>query len=394
MSRKQRHDIILHYSEIGLKGGNRAQFENQLVRNIRRALRGLTDAPVKRAFGRLVISLPEQFDWPAIRARLEKVVGLANFSLAVRTAQEVEAIEAAACRQMKGLSFSSFRVTTRRVQKSFPMNSDALSARVGEKIQLQSGARVDLTNPEAVCFIEIFDDLALIYSQKIAGLRGLPVGSGGKAVSLLSSGIDSPVASWKIITRGAKLIFVHFHSAPYTSQASANNAERLVQRLVEYQLSARLYLVPFIETQQAIMLAARSEYRVVLYRRAMLRIATRIARRERAEALVTGESIGQVASQTLSNMRVIDAATDLPVLRPLSGSDKEEIIAIARQIGTFEISTEPYEDCCSLFVPRHPVTRALPAIVEDCEAKADLEPLLRQAARNAEIKKFGYPEAL
>lgn len=384
--------IVLHYSEIGVKGGNRKFFENQLAKNIRAALGDLFPARVQRVFGRFVIPLAGEVDWPAVSARLQKVVGLANFALAEMAAQDAEQIVEAACRQMQGEQFSTFRVTTRRIQKSFPLSSDALSAKVGEAIRRQSGATVDLDHPDAVCFIEIVDNFALVYREKLPGLRGLPVGGSGKAVSLLSAGIDSPVASYKIITRGVKLIFVHFHSIPYTSPASLNNAKRLVERLAEYQLSAKLYCVPFLEIQQAILLSAPAEYRVVLYRRAMLRIAEKIAKKEKAQALVTGESIGQVASQTLANLRVINEAVELPVLRPLSGSSKEEIIALARQIGTFEISTEPYEDCCSLFVPAHPVTAALPGMVREAEAKLDWKTLQAGALKGAEVEWVGVVE--
>lgn len=385
------HCIVVHYSEIGLKGGNRKQFEDQLAKNIRIALSDIFPASIKQAFGRFLIFLPVGSDRTLIQSRLEKVVGLANFSFAELAAQDADQILDVACRQMSRLSFSSFRVTTRRIQKAFPITSDVLSAKVGRAIQDQSNARVDLTHPEAICYIEIFDDYAIVYSERIPGLRGLPVGSSGKAVSLLSSGIDSPVASWKIITRGVKLVYVHFHSTPYTSPASINNARRLVERLTEYQLSAKLYCIPFLEIQQAIMLAAKPEYRVVLYRRAMLRIAEKIARKEHAHALVTGESIGQVASQTLANMNVINAAVSLPVLRPLSGDEKDTIVKLARQIGTFDISTEPYEDCCSLFVPRHPVTRAVPEIVYEAEAKLELKSLFTGALREGEISRFKFP---
>lgn len=391
MKEDLKHCIVVHYSEIGLKGGNRKQFEDQLAKNIRIALSDIFPARIKQAFGRFLIFAPVSCERTLIQSRLEKVVGLANFSFAELVAQDADQILAVACQQMSRLTFSSFRVTTRRIQKAFPMNSDALSAKIGRAIQDQSNARVDLTDPDAVCYIEIFDDYAIVYSERIPGLRGLPVGSSGKAVSLLSSGIDSPVASWKIITRGVKLVYVHFHSIPYTSPASVNNTRRLVERLTEYQLSAKLYSISFLEIQQAVMMAAKPEYRVILYRRAMLRIAEKIARKERAHALVTGESIGQVASQTLANMKVINAAVSLPVLRPLSGDEKDTIVKLAREIGTFDISTEPYEDCCSLFVPRHPVTRAVPEIVYEAEAKLELKNLFTGALRKGEISRFKFP---
>jgi thiamine biosynthesis protein ThiI len=391
MKENPKRCVILHYSEIGLKGDNRKLFEDQLAKNIRSVLSDLFPARIKQAYGRFLLFLPEKVDWLIIRSRLNKVVGLANFALSDMVKQDVDQILRAACEQMRRLTFSTFGVTTRRIQKSFPMNSDALSAKVGAAIREQSKATVDLSNPEAVCYIEIFDSYAIVYSEKIPGIRGLPTGSSGKAVSLLSSGIDSPVASWKIISRGVKLTFVHFHSAPYTSHASMNNAKRLVKILTEYQLSVKLYCIPFLEIQQAIVMSTRADYRVVLYRRAMLRIAEKIARKERAHALVAGESIGQVASQTLANMRVISEVSRLPVLRPLAGDEKDKIVKLACQIGTFDISTEPYEDCCSLFVPKHPVTRAVPDIVYEAEEKLELKKLQIDAIRRAEINRFKFP---
>ena len=388
---KTSHCIILHYSEIGLKGGNRKTFEAQLMSNIRTALKGIIKVHVARGYGRFLIDLPEVFDWPTICQRLKKVVGLANFALAEAHRQDIDEILPSAVRQMGRLNYDSFAVVTRRVQKAFPLRSNEISTKVGAAIQAQSDACVDLKNPDVACHIEIFDDRAVVYCEKIAGLRGLPVGTGERAVSLLSSGIDSPVASWKIITRGVKLTFVHFHSAPFTSMASLNNTKRLVEILTEYQYTSKLYAIPFLEIQQAIMMNAKPEYRVVLYRRAMIRIAEIVAKKNRANALVTGESIGQVASQTLSNMRMISEVTSLPILRPISGSDKEEIIKTARVIDTFEISTEPYEDCCSLFVPKHPVTRSVPAIVYEAESKIDMEALLGNALKNAEVSQYKFP---
>jgi thiamine biosynthesis protein ThiI len=210
---------------------------------------------------------------------------------------------------------------------------------------------------------------------------------------LISGGIDSPVAAYKMMKRGVKLVFVHFHSAPFTSPASQHNVERLVELLNTYQFRSKLYLVPFTEIQQHIVAHAAPSYRVLLYRRAMVRLAEMIAYKNRAHALVTGENVAQVASQTLVNMRVINEAATLPILRPLAGDDKQEIIAAAQRIGTFEISTEPFEDCCSLFVPPHPETRAKLAVVQEFEAKLNVQPLLVQAIENAVQKEFKFPTA-
>ncbi len=391
MTGKTRFGIIIHYSEIGLKGNNRKIFENQLIRNIREVLKDIGRFRIDRAYGRYLLHLKEEADWEAISERLSRVVGLANFALAEIVAQDVEAMKAAAWQQMSELTFDTFRVVTRRAQKNFPIPSMEVSRLVGSVIGERSGARAEMKTPDVSCYIEIVDNFALIYTRKLPGLRGLPPGTGERAISLLSSGIDSPVASWKIITRGVKVNFVHFHSMPYTSPAALTNTKRLVEILTKYQMTSRLYSVPFVAIQQAIMTTARPEYGVVLYRRSMIRIAETIARKERANALITGESIGQVASQTLANMRAISEPANLPVLRPLSGSNKEEIISIAREIGTFEISTEPYEDCCTLFIPRHPETRANLEIVHEAESKIDLESLEYQAVRETEVLRFKYP---
>lgn len=385
------HVVLIHYSEIGLKGANRKTFERQLAKNINRTLKGVLDTPLKQIYGRFVIPLPDEFRWEPIQNRLSKVIGLAHYSLAVVLPQNMETICQVAAEVMERMDFQSFRVTVRRIQKKFPMNSDKIAAEVGAAIQKVTGKRVDLKNPEATCFVDIVEDMALLYTVKYPGIRGLPVGSSEQAVSLLSSGIDSPVASWKIMTRGVHLTFVHFHSAPYTSPASINNTKRLVEVLTQYQLTSRLYCIPFLEVQQHIMMNASPAYRVVLYRRSMLRMAQQIATQLKVPALVTGESIGQVASQTLTNIRVISEVAELPILRPLSGSEKEEIIRLAREIGTYDISIEPYEDCCSLFVPQHPVTKANLDSVHQMEEKMELLPLEKKAVESAEVFTFKFP---
>jgi len=385
--------VVVHYAEVGLKGENRHLFENQLIRNIKQALKDTGVQQVRRFHGRMAVLLPPDYDWERVQERLQRVFGIAYFAPAVIVEQDIGVIERVACELMAQYRFQSFRVKTRRSQKAFALNSQEVNVRVGAAIQAQSGAKVDLSHPEMTCHIEIFDRFAILYAERIPGARGLPVGVSERAVSLLSAGIDSPVASFKIMKRGVKIIFVHFHSVPFTSDASIRNSQRIVQLLTRYQYASKLYLVPLLEVQQEIMLKAPTDYRVVLYRRFMLRLAERIARRERARALITGESIAQVASQTLSNLMVINEVTRLPVLRPLSGNDKEEIVDMARELGTYEISIEPYEDCCSLFVPRHPVTRAKREVVEEAESRLDVEGLIRDALQRTEVVKFHYPES-
>ncbi len=380
--------IIIHYHEVALKGGNRDLFEKRLQRNIATALRPYGIHSVMRLRGRMIVSLNPHADRQAILDALRRVFGIAYFAPISLAEQNIGAIRHRVMEHLGDRRFDSFKVDTRRSQKAFPMNSMEVNRLIGAAVQAASGARVDLTHPELTINIEIFDNQAAIFTEKIPGAGGLPVGTGGRAVSLLSSGIDSPVASFKIMKRGIQIIFVHFHSVPYTSMASKENVERIVSILNRYQYHSRLYLVPFLEYQQHITSVVPAPYRVIMYRRAMLRMAEAVAHRHKALALVTGENVAQVASQTLPNMRAINEVASLPILRPLAGDDKIEIIEKARDIGTYDISTAPYEDCCSLFVPGNPETRANLNMVRRLDAQIDHETLVKQAIESAEVKEF------
>jgi thiamine biosynthesis protein ThiI len=314
------------------------------------------------------------------------VFGIAYFAPARSTSNDLEALKQTAWSLMEDRHFTSFKIDTRRAHKAYPLTSPQVNSEVGAYVQTKSSAQVDLGQPELTCRIEILRDSAVIWVERIAGPGGLPVGVSESAFVLLSSGIDSPVASYKMMKRGVRLHFVHFHSQPYTSPASIRNAEALVRVLTEYQFRSPLHKVPFLEIQQHIISQAPTSYGVLLYRRAMVRITEVLAKRDGAKALVTGESVGQVASQTLSNILVVDDAATLPVFRPLIGDDKIDIIDLARRIGTFEISIEPYEDCCSLFVPRNPETRADLRTVQAIEAELKLEPLITRAIDRTETE--------
>ena len=382
--------ILIHYHEIGLKGKNRGRFERRLMTNITRALKDVPCGKLERLSGRMMLALTSESPIDVIRERLSTVFGIANFSEAVLAKRNIEAIRETAWRLAQKADFESFKIVTRRGDKTFPLNSDQINRDVGKHIQTLSGARVLMDNPDLICFIEIAPQRIFIYAEKIPAPGGLPVGSNESAVSLLSSGIDSPVASYKIMKRGVKLTYVHFHSQPYTNRNSQRNTEDLVRLLTRHQYVSDLYLVPFVEIQRHIMTQAPASYRVILYRRAMLRIAEAIAEKVDAQALVTGENVGQVASQTLSNMRAIEEVTPLPILRPLAGDNKEEIINEARRIGTYQISIEPYEDCCSVFVPKHPETRANLEKVREIESALDLAPLIAQTLEQTERKTFKF----
>ena len=377
--------FVIHYNELGLKKGNRDYFENALCRNINSVLQDCQVERAKRISGRLLLPLTANADVSEIKKRLGQVFGIAYFGEAWASPQVVENLETNAWALMQGHPFNSFRIQAHRANKNFPHTSVEINQRVGAYVKQQSGARVDLERAQMTCWIEIVEKYALIYLERLPGPGGLPVGTSGKVVVLLSGGIDSPVAAWKMIKRGCTSVFVHFHSFPYTNKESQEKAKQIVQLLCHYALQAKIYLVPFAEVQRHIMVDTPLDTRVILYRRYMLRLAEQIARREKARVLVTGDSVGQVASQTIENIDVISRAVSMPTLRPLIGDDKIEIIEIARQIGTYEISIQPDQDCCSLFVPKHPETKANLAEIEKSEAQLNAGDAMNAAMESAEV---------
>jgi thiamine biosynthesis protein ThiI len=283
-------------------------------------------------------------------------------------------------------------VLTKRADKRFPLPSPAVNAWLGARVQAATGAPVDLRHPALTIAVELLPGRAFFALEKVAGAGGLPVGTSGRVLALLSGGIDSPVAAWRMMRRGCRVDFVHFHSAPLLDRRGEEKARELARRLVRWELEAVFYAVPFAEVQRQIVAAVGRPLRVVLYRRMMLRIAEALARDGGAEALVTGDSLGQVASQTLANLAVIGAATTLPVLRPLLGFDKGEIAEQAARLGTLETSIQPDADCCQLFVPRHPATRAEPMAVAAAEARLDVPELVALAVSATERVLLRYPE--
>ena len=376
--------FIVHYGEVGLKGKNRSFFENRLVRNIRLALEGTEYADVRRIHGRILVRLDADSDIPEIQRRLAGVMGIAHFELCRVTEQNMEAIKDGALEWIQGHEFQTLKVETRRANKQFPLTSPEISAEVGAHLLKHTGARADMHHPDLMCWIEIVEKSAYIYTDKIRGIGGLPVGVSGKVLVMLSGGIDSPVAAWRMMKRGAKAVFIHFHSYPYTDKASLEKAAELVGILAKSNHRTQVYYVPFAEIQREIVTKTPAPFRVILYRRLMVRIAARIAEREGALALITGESLGQVASQTLANLKVIEDVARLPVLRPLIGDDKEEIVNLAQQIGTFEVSTLPHQDCCSLFVPDHPATNAAIEDAQSAEDALEVDALVDQALQAVE----------
>jgi tRNA uracil 4-sulfurtransferase len=387
------NSVLIRYHEIALKKGNRAYFTELLKRNILSAVKDLGAKEIRSLPARLLLAFKKDVDQETVIRRISSVFGVANFSLVETTARDIEALRARILEALNGTRFESFRIETQRGDKTFPLNSPEINRRLGAAVKEKSAARVDLTHPELTVFVEILPRDAFFGFNKIPGAGGLPVGGSGRVVSLISGGIDSPVAAYRMLQRGCRLIFVHFHSAPYLDRTSQEKVRQLVSMLTRHQFLSRLYLVPFGEIQRQIVAAVNRPLRVVLYRRMMMRIAEGVARKEKAKALVTGESLGQVASQTLENMAVIQQAATLPILRPLVGMDKQEIIDQARRIGTFDISSIPDQDCCQLFVPKHPATKARFDEVEDAESNYDPKEMLRFGLENATKEEFSFPPA-
>jgi thiamine biosynthesis protein ThiI len=383
--------VLIRYHEIALKKGNRAYFTELLKRNLLSAVKDLGVKEIRSLPARLLLTFKDEIDKETVIQRLGAVFGVANFSTVERTARDIEALRARILDALSGNRFSSFRIETQRGDKTFPLTSPEINRQLGAAVKEKSGAGVDLTNPEFTVFVEILPRDAFFGFNKVPGAGGLPVGASGRVVSLISGGIDSPVAAYRMMQRGCRLIFVHFHSAPYLDKTSQEKVRELLKMLTRHQFNSRLFLVPFGEIQRQIVAAVNRPLRVVLYRRMMLRIAESIARKEKAKALVTGESLGQVASQTLENMSVIQQAATLPILRPLVGMDKQEIIDQARRIGTFDISSIPDQDCCQLFVPKHPATKAKSHEVEEAETKFEVKAMVALGVENATDEEFSFP---
>ena len=381
--------IICHYHEIGLKGKNRKFFEEKLIENIKKTLDKDYFSFVKRISGRILIKLTERGKKreKEIFNALKNIFGIANFASVESCQPKITLMQKKAFELLSKENFKTFRVTTQRSEKEFPLTSQEINERVGEFILKKLKVRLDLSCPEVIIYIEVVEKYVFLYTEKIQGPGGLPVSTGGKAVALLSGGIDSPVAAYFIMKRGVKIDFIHFHAYPFTKKASINKVEKIAEIFKKYQFNSRLYLAPFADLQKEIFLKTPAKLRMILYRRAMAKIAEDIANKEKASALVTGESVGQVASQTLENIKVIDESVALPIFRPLIGFDKQEIIKKAEEIGTFKVSILPHRDCCSRFLPKHPETRAILEKVKEAENKISLSILIKKVLAKTQIKK-------
>lgn len=345
---------LIRYDELGLKGKNRFFFEKKLISNIKEKLKE-TPVTIDHLWGRIVVRCEESSE---VRGRLLKIFGISSLSPIVEAPSDLSAIQEEALALVPNRS-STFRVTTRRVDKKFPLTSQAVNIEIANFLLPQRPLlKIDLDHPELELGIEIREEKTFLFLEKEGGLSGLPVGTSGKVLALLSGGIDSPVAAWMMMKRGCPVEFIHFYSYPYTGEQSKEKVLDLVRRLSQYQNKSFLHVVSFGKIQEAIQQHGHERYRTLLYRRMMQAIATEVAYRRRVLALVTGESIGQVASQTVENISAVETATDILIMRPLIGFNKKETIDLAQKIGTYEISIRPFEDCCTLFQPQAPATKA------------------------------------
>ncbi|WP_252393507.1 tRNA uracil 4-sulfurtransferase ThiI [Hydrogenibacillus sp. N12] len=379
--------VLIRFGELALKGKNRADFEARLIQDIKRRLKVYPELAFWRTHGRLYIELGGT-PYEAVAEPLQRIFGLISFSPAIRVPLDLEAIQAAALRLVEAARPKTFKVSARRTARAFPVPTPELMKRVGAYVLKRvPGLKVDVHTPEQEVMVEVRQEGAFVYDRVVPGAGGFPVGTSGKVVLLLSGGIDSPVAGWYIMRKGAEVEAVYYHSPPYTSERAKLKVVELARLLSFWSGRVRLRVVPFTEIQEALKASVPEPLLTTFMRRYMMRIAERIADEVGALALATGESLGQVASQTLENLHVIAAATRLPVLRPLIGLDKTEIIALARKIGTYETSILPYEDCCTVFTPAHPQTKPKLAKVEAIEARAglDREGMIGRALQGTEV---------
>lgn len=383
--------ILVHYGEIALKGNNRHYFESRLIQNIKSQLEVFAPGSfesVEKIFGGILVKLGKNGikNKAAIEDALMHTFGIANFSFAVSVKQDIETFQKVCWDLIEKEKFKTFCIRTQRSNKQFGFTSQEVNEKVGEYIyeKFDRKKAVSLKNPDCECFIHIINKMALISMRKIQGPGGMPIGTGGKAMVMMSGGFDSPIAAWFLLRRGVTTSFAHFHSIPYTSQASVEKVHNLIRVLKKFGSSGLMYSIPFADVQKEIMTKTPAPLRVILYRRFMVHIAEDLAKKEKCLALVTGDSVGQVASQTLENILAVNEAATLPVFRPLIGMDKEEIMQIAKKIGTYDISKLPHDDCCTRLMPKSPETRSKLKDVLDAEKNLDIEKLVQETLAKTE----------
>ena len=365
--------VIVHYDEIGLKGKNRGMFENRLITNIKNVI----GCDVRKEFGYLIIDTTEDV------SQLKKIPGIAFYAEALESSLELDDIKSKVLELLKDEEFESFRIKTVRHNKQYKMTSPELDRVLGSEVVVKMDKKVSLKEFDKQVFVGVCDKNCYLYLKKVKGVGGLPVGTAGKVVSLLSGGLDSPVASYLMMKRGCEVVFVHFVNYSQNQGSVLDKIEKLVVKLSEFQGKSKLYIVPFDEIQKELILKVKADYRMVMYRRFMMKIAEEVMLREGALGLVTGDSLAQVASQTLENLDCVYSVVKANVYSPLIGMNKQEVVDISREIGTFEISSIPYGDCCSFFIAKHPVTKGKK---EDCEKfDLDVDSLVKGALDNIKV---------
>jgi len=390
--------IVVHYHELWLKGRNRRFFLGKLFTGLRQSLQGIPFARIEQPGDRFLVRLKPGASLEEATARIERVLGTAYYAVARPVDRDMDALCRAAWEEIEPLRFSTFAVRVKRSDKSFPHGTMETEAAVGryllEQLRAQGrDVRVNLSEPELTCHIEITPGPLLVYAKRFPGPGGLPANTAGRMTCLLSGGYDSAVAAYHMMKRGAHLSFIHFYgTGAQPGESSLHVADALVRQLTPYQFRSKLYRVPFDSIQREIVRYSPETYRVLLYRRMMARIAEVIAGRDHALALVTGDSLGQVASQTLRNLVAVDAASRMTIFRPLIGTDKMDILATARKIGTYDISSEPFHDCCPVFLPRAPALYARPAELDEAEEKLDISAMIKEGVRGTTVERFQYSE--
>ena len=387
---KAKRLVVVKFHEPALKGKNRPMFLRRLASNLRRAIKGTGVERVWQSHLMICLALREGADWDIVRRRVGDCMGVAKFYFATQVAPDLEAVKELLQSELPTHNFDTFRITAHRSNKRFPLRSGDINREMGAFVEKLSGAKVRLNGADLEVFIDVVNDGMFVYFEPIQGYGGMPVDTSGETMALMSGGIDSPVAAWQMMRRGSRVKLVHFHSHPLVDSSSIEKATELSEILTRYQYDSELFLVPFAGVQQRIIVDVPPPYRVLMYRRFMVRIAEALAMQQGIAALVTGESLAQVASQTLENIAIVDSAAQMPILRPLIGSNKNDIVDIARQIGTFPVSIIPDQDCCSLFVPRHPVTKGSQKIVERLEGSLPVEDLVQQALEQVEVRHFAF----
>ena len=396
------NSIIVKYGEIGVKGKNRYIFENKLIKNIKNMLKPIDKFNVYKEYGRVYVDLGD-YEYDEICEEVKKVFGVVGVCPAVKVLRKNEEDVESAYKQLKETALvvleekiangaKSFKVESRRGDKSFRLTSQEMSIDIGGYLLSNVGDRinVDINNPEAKIKCELRENNVVVYTDTVPGYGGLPIGTNGKAMSLLSGGIDSPVATWMVAKRGMEVEAIHFHTYPFTSEKSQEKVKDLSKILAKYVGKVRLHKINLLEIQKAVALNCRDEEMTIISRRFMMRIAERVGVQRNCDALITGESIGQVASQTIQGLTCTNASVSLPVFRPLIAMDKTEIIDIAKKIDTFETSIIPEEDCCSVFAPKKPVTKPRLEKIEDSEKALDVDKLIQDAIDNMEVEVFEF----